>query len=143
MDYVIDSNKNSNNNRPFDICKEYLLNYQYGIYFRLNSYLVLPFNFQIDNLKSNGLISYFEHKSMDLIYLKAPPKTNEPKVLDLDQLGGCFIILWVGLCISILVFFIELTKVKYYQILFELKSLLKKASNNMFGLYNAFKSNFY
>lgn len=138
LDYVIDSNKKFYGNGHFEVCKEYLLTYHYGIYFRLNSFLVLQVNDLINSLNSNGMIFYWEHKSMDMKYLKASPKANEPRILDLHQLAGGFIILLLGLSVSSLLFVMEIIKMKHQLFMNIAKSILRKGTNVILRLHQYF-----
>ena len=113
MDLVIVFNRNLYKNHSIQICKEYLLSHQYGIYFRINSYLVhSQVNYMIDNLHSNGMISYWESAIIDKKYLKPPPIPKKPRKLDLTQMSGIFIIFLIGTFSALLLFAVEIITIK-------------------------------
>lgn len=113
FDTFSDLNQLNYGNHTSKICQDCLFTYQYGIYFGLNSYLVLPFNYWINQLQANGMLNYWESQSMDPKYFKAIPAPKEPRKLNFQQLTGSFIILSAGLFAALLLFGVEIISIKY------------------------------
>lgn len=107
LDKTNELNHQNYGNYTSEICLNCLFPYQYGIYFRLNSYLVLPFNYLINQLQASGLVNYWESQSMNKKYFNPMPTPKEPKKLNLQQLAGGFIILMAGLFAALFIFILE------------------------------------
>ena len=77
------------------------------MYFPKNSYLVAPFDEQLLQFQSSGLIGFWASMDIDYQYLTSSSKAV-PKVINMDHLSGNFQI-WIVSCIGAsLVFLIEL-----------------------------------
>jgi hypothetical protein len=74
------------------------------IYAKKDFYLLDRINEKIYNLKTSGLINYWEIQSTRRKTLK---KTKHPKVLTLSRLIGSFYVLLFGWLMSFIVFVVE------------------------------------
>lgn len=101
------ANKLNKDNYTLTVCKQQMFTFQYGIYFRKNSYLVYEVNKKISAIKASGLIEHWASKYIDAKYLNIlQPKTG-PKKLNITQLKGCFEAWIMGLGVGIIVFLLE------------------------------------
>lgn len=99
-------------NFSYEICKEYLMTFQYGIYFRKHSYLTKSINKKIGDFQSSGLFQMWERASMDYKYLFKPPAKKEPRKLNISQLLGGFEILILGFITGFLILILEIISFK-------------------------------
>ena len=101
------ANKLNKDNYTLTVCKQQILTFQYGIYFRKNSYLEYEFNKKISSIKANGLIDHWTSRYVDKKYLNVLPPKKEPKKLNIAQLKGGFEVWLMGLSVGIIVFLLE------------------------------------
>ena len=112
MDLVLYNNAKTWGTHLLQFCKEILYSHQFVIYFQKNSYLVTAINEVIESLQTNGLISHWRSQTMNIKYLKGPPKTKEPKKLEMEQMAGGIYLFCGGLIASFTVFLIELISIR-------------------------------
>lgn len=108
---------NSKNYKNFtlNICPEHLYPLNFAIYFPKNAYILVErFNKEIKLLKESGIIKKFTKSNILPEFDKVKTSENHPKVLNLDQLYGSFIILIFGLTSALFVFCIEFVFDKFY-----------------------------
>lgn len=108
MEQVLFFNKMNYKNMTLTICKEYLFTFQYGIYFRKNSYLEQVFNERISMLKSNGLIDFWASDFMSATFLNIKIRDASPRKLKLEQLMGAFEVLYMGCAVGFAILLFEL-----------------------------------
>ena len=108
LEQVLYINKLNKDNYTLTVCKQHMFTFQYGIYFRKNSYLEYEVNKKISAIRANGLIEHWASSYVDIKYLNVlQPKTG-PRKLNIAQLKGCFEAWFMGLGVGIIVFFLEL-----------------------------------
>lgn len=108
LEQILYYNKlNYKENTTLTVCKEYLFTFQYGIYFRKNSYLEQAFNKKIQLLKSSGLIDFWASEFINSRYLNIKTRDGSPKKLNMEQLLGGFEVLLIGLVVGFFVFLVE------------------------------------
>lgn len=107
LEQVIYINKLNNENYTLTICKEFMLTFQYGIYFHKNSFLKLEVNRKISEFKANGLINNWASYYMDMKFLNVKSPDKGPKKLNLPELRGGFEVWFIGLSLGIFIFAIE------------------------------------
>ena len=78
------------------VCPEYLFTFQYGIYFRKNSFLQSIFNDKISILKSSGLIDFWARDFINSAFLNIKLQDASPRKLNISQLKGGFEVLLIG-----------------------------------------------
>lgn len=111
LEQVLYFNKMNYKNMTLTVCKEYLFTFQYGIYFRKNSYFEEVVNLQISRLKSSGLIDFWASQYISSHYLHISLRDGSPKKLNVGQLRGSYEVLFIGLAVGFFVFLLEcLTK---------------------------------
>lgn len=116
LEQVIYINKLNYENYTLTICKEFMLTFQYGIYFRKNSFLEFAVNRKISLFKANGLINNWASYYMDSKFLNVKPPNKGPRKLNMAELSGGFEVWFIGLGLGIFIFVIEYisrTKVFY------------------------------
>jgi hypothetical protein len=109
MEQVLYFNKINKNSSTLTVCKEFLFTFQYGIYFRKNSYLQEVFNEKISILKSSGLIDFWASDFINSQFLNFKTSDKSPKQLNIAQLKGGFEILFIGFCIGSFILICEIT----------------------------------
>jgi hypothetical protein len=101
LEQVLYFNKeNYKNSTTLTVCKEALFTFQYGIYFRKNSYLEKIFNRKISTLKASGLIQFWASGFIDSRYLNIKIRDESPKKLNIGQLMGGFEVLFIGISVG-------------------------------------------
>lgn len=100
-------NQQRSEENRYKICKEVILNVPVVIYTRKNFFLIDAINDLIRNLKSAGLIEFWNFEEVDKKLLKLK-KNSEPKVLTTFHLIGCFHVLFTGALLSFLIFLFEI-----------------------------------
>jgi hypothetical protein len=109
LEQVLYFNKeNYKNSTTLTVCKETLFTFQYGIYFRKNSYLVKVFNKKISFLKASGLIDFWASNFIDSRYLNINTVDKSPKKLNIGQLMGGFQVLFIGIFVGFALFVCEI-----------------------------------
>jgi hypothetical protein len=89
----------------FRVCREVFVSVPVVIYTKKDFYLLDVINEKIEDLKASGLIEYWLLIAMNR---KVKEKDlNEPKVLSIQRLIGCFQILLFGYFLSLFVFIVE------------------------------------
>lgn len=111
LEQVLYFNKKNYKNMTLTVCKEYLFTFQYGIYFRKNSYLEEVFNEKISMLKSSGLIDFWASDYINIKYLNIKLRDGSPKKLNIERLWGGFEVLFIGLTIGSIILVIEAVSV--------------------------------
>jgi hypothetical protein len=93
------------------ICKEILMTIPVVIYMRKDFYLLDALNEKIKALKAAGLIEFWNYENIDkkLIHVR---KENEPKILTVDLIIGCFYLLFFGMVLSVLAYLLEIMMLK-------------------------------
>lgn len=107
MEQVLYFNKMNFKDMTYTVCREQLFTFQYGIYFRKNSYLEIVFNKKISILKSSGLIDFWASDYIHTKYLNIKIVDGLPKKLNIGQLLGGFEVLLLGLGVGFFVFLCE------------------------------------
>lgn len=109
LNEIIIINQHNDYNFSFLFCKERVMGIAIVMYFRKNFFLVPKINEVVRNLVSAGLIDHWHHK---YIIRKLSDNTGiqvqEPKVMTMDHLVGCFEVWACGCLIGILCFLSEL-----------------------------------
>ena len=82
------------------VCKEALFTFQYGIYYRKNSYLEKVFNKKISIFKSSALIDFWASNFINSRYLNIRTGDGLPKRLNIGQLLGGFEVLFIGIALG-------------------------------------------
>lgn len=95
------------NSTTLTICKEFLFTFQYGIYFRKNSFLEERFNEKISMFKSSGLIDFWASDYISSRYLNIKLQDELPRKLNIEQLMGGFQVLFIGLGVGFFIFLVE------------------------------------
>lgn len=93
-------------NERFKICKEVFLNIPVVIYSLKDFYLLHEMNEEIENLKSSGLIEYYNFEYVDKKFLKIE-EVKAPSNLKFEHLLGSFELLLCGLLLGFLAFGVE------------------------------------
>lgn len=91
----------------YKICKEVVSTNPVVIYTRKNFYLIDALNNKIEQLKSAGLVEFWQLKHIDQKLLNFK-ESSEPIVLVMVHLIGCFCLLVTGCAASFVVFLFEL-----------------------------------
>lgn len=107
MEQILYFNKMNYKNFTLTICKEFLFTFQYGIYFRKNSYLEGVFNKKISILKSSGLIDFWASDFISSKFLNIKIHDGSPIKLNVEQLLGGFEVLGIGLVIGLMLLLCE------------------------------------
>lgn len=107
MEQVLYFNKMNYKNMTLTVCKEFLYTFQYGIYFRKNSFLEEGFNEKISILKSSGLIDFWASDYINTKYLNIQIRDGLPKKLNIEQLRGGFEVLFIGLAVGSIILLLE------------------------------------
>lgn len=107
MEQILYFNKMNYKNFTLTICKEFLFTFQYGIYFRKNSYLEGVFNKKISILKSSGLIDFWASDFISSKFLNIKIHDGSPRKLNVEQLLGGFEVLGIGLVIGLMLLLCE------------------------------------
>ncbi|KAL7029686.1 hypothetical protein ACKWTF_006320 [Chironomus riparius] len=100
-------NKLNYRDNTLTVCKEYLFTFQYGIYFRKNSYLVKSFNRKISLFKTSGLIDFWASDYISNTYLNIKKESDGPRMLNVEQLMGGFQVLLIGIITASILFICE------------------------------------
>lgn len=93
-------------NERFKICKEVFLNIPVVIYSLKDFYLLEEMNEEIENLKSIGLIEYWNYEYVDKKFLETE-EIKAPIKLKFEHLLGSFEFFLCGLLLGFLVFSAE------------------------------------
>ena len=109
LDKLIHLNRLTFPKSIIEISTDYFTYYQFGIYFKHETLLNIPFNDVIEAVTSNGLISKWTTDSMSEKYLKKLPANKSPRQLQLDQIMGALVLFMVGILGGIIVFALENT----------------------------------
>lgn len=116
IEQVLYYNKmNYRNMNTFTVCKEQLFTFQYGIYFRKNSYLAEIFSDKISIFKESGLIDFWASDYISSKYLNIKLPSELPRQLNIEQLMGGFDVLVIGFIIGVLILLLELAST-YFRI---------------------------
>jgi hypothetical protein len=99
---------NYKNSTTLTVCKEPLFTFQYGIYYRKNSYLKDVFNKKISRLKSSALIDFWASDYISSKFLNIKIHDGLPKKLNIGQLMGGFEIVFAGFGVGSVVFICEI-----------------------------------
>lgn len=99
---------NYKNLTTLTVCKETLFTFQYGIYFRKNSYLSSMFSEKISIFKESGLIDFWASDYISSKYLNVKLPSESPRKLNMEQLLGSFEVLFIGWAVGIAILLIEL-----------------------------------
>ncbi|KAG5681337.1 hypothetical protein PVAND_010782 [Polypedilum vanderplanki] len=113
LEQILYYNKLNYKNNTLTVCREYLFTFQYGIYFRKNSYLTKMFNKKISLFKTAGLIDYWSSDFISNKYLNMKIDSDGPKKLNMEHLLGSFELLAAGALITIIIFIFEILAVKF------------------------------
>lgn len=109
LEQVLYFNKeNYKNSSTLTVCKEALFTFQYGIYFRKNSFLQKMFNQKISYFKSSGLIEFWASKFINSRFLNIKIIDKSPKQLKITQLMGSFQVLFIGVSVGFILFVCEI-----------------------------------
>lgn len=111
IEQVLYYNKMNYKNNTLTICMEPLFTFQYGIYFRKNSYLRGLFNEKISVMKSSGLIDFWASDYIDIKYLNIKLRDESPKRLNFEQLRGGFEVLYIGVSVGFFILVCEITSI--------------------------------
>lgn len=106
-------NKLHYRDRTLTVCKEYLFTFQYGIYFRKNSYLVESINRKLSDFKASGLIEFWASDFISNRFLNMKIESSEPKKLNFEQLMGGFQVLFIGLTMAFISFIHEVIATRF------------------------------
>lgn len=101
-------NQNNEYNYTFKFCKERVMGISIVMYFRKNFFLIPEANKVIRNLVSGGIIEFWHYRYIDEKYVNEERSPNEPQVMTVDQLVGCFQLWACGCFIAIFSFVAEL-----------------------------------
>ncbi|KAG5683458.1 hypothetical protein PVAND_012737 [Polypedilum vanderplanki] len=123
---VITANQQTYRNYTYKVLKEYLFDVQIVCYFPKNFHLIDIINEKIAILKAAGLISMWMDKYVDKTFINIKPDTPGPKRLNIEHLYGGFELLFYGIIISVIAFFIEIINANISVKLFKNKSVNKK-----------------
>lgn len=98
-----------NQNNPKELrqtfCKEIFMTIPVVIYTQKDFYLLKSINRRIELLRDSGLINFWQKQDFSRLH---KVKSNQPKVMKLKNLLGCFQILVFGCGCGFVVFIIEL-----------------------------------
>lgn len=95
-------NKMYHRHFAYTACNEPILGTPAVFYMQKNSYLTEVINEKIDELKSNGLISFWISQYLDPKYLHVKKEEGEPRKLSVSELMGTFQLFLFGiLCATI------------------------------------------
>lgn len=108
IEQILYFNKMNYKNMTLTVCKEYLFTFQYGIYFRKNSYLEEVFNNKISILKSSGLIDFWASDYISSKFLNIKLRDASPRKLSIEQLMGGFEVLFIGFSVGSAILLCEL-----------------------------------
>lgn len=108
MEQILYFNKLNHKNMTLTVCREQLFTFQYGIYFRKNSFLVEGFNKKISILKSSGLINFWASDYIDSKFLKVKMRDESAKKLNVVQLLGGFEVLFIGFAFGFMALLCEI-----------------------------------
>lgn len=114
LEQVLYVNKMNYKEYALTVCREYLFTYLYGIYFRKNSYLVHSFNHNIASFKTSGLIDFWASDFISMKYLNLRITEDGPRQLNIEQLLGGFEVLFIGMILGIILFFLEIIAEKFH-----------------------------
>ena len=108
IEQVLYYNKMNYRNSTLTVCLETLFTFQYGIYYRKNSYLKSLFDEKISVMKSSGLINFWASDFIDIKYLNIKLSEETPRKLNIEQLKGGFEVLYIGVVIGLVIFLCEI-----------------------------------
>lgn len=108
IEQVLYYNKINYKNNTLTICLETLFTFQYGIYFRKNSYLQGLFNEKISTFKSSGLIEFWASDFINMKYLNIKLAEDSPRKLNIEQLRGGFEVLYIGVSVGFVLLLCEI-----------------------------------
>lgn len=108
MEQILYFNKMNYKNMTLTVCREHLFTFQYGIYFRKNSYLEEVFNNKISILKSSGLIDFWASDYISSKFLNIKIRDASPRKLNIEQLMGGFEVLFIGFALGCVILLAEL-----------------------------------
>lgn len=91
--------------------KEYIRLLPFCMYFRRHSCLIKPFDKQIAAYTSSGLIDFWANKFRRSITNKSDRK--EPKPMSLHQIAGVLIMCSYLIAVSLIVFFLEVSSMRF------------------------------
>jgi hypothetical protein len=112
MTDVIYRNKKTYEKFVLKICKEQLMTVNIVMFFPKNSYLRDTFNIKLNELLTAGIVQFWVQNFIDIRFLNAKTKSDEPRTLTLEKLSGVFKIWMIGIGASILIFLLEILNVK-------------------------------
>lgn len=104
---VLYENEKNYKNQTYKICKEFVMPSYVVAYMRKNHFLVNEINEKIDQLKSNGLLSYWIKQHTVYRHQKGATVNSNPSKLKMENVRGAFEILFYGLIISFIVLLLE------------------------------------
>lgn len=114
LEQILYFNKiNYKNSSTLTVCKENLFTFQYGIYFRKNSFLEKVFNQKISIFKSSALIDFWASDYISAKFLNIKIHDGSPKKLNIHQLTGGFQVLFIGLGVGFFVLICELLSKRF------------------------------
>ncbi|KAG5667104.1 hypothetical protein PVAND_015103 [Polypedilum vanderplanki] len=113
LEQILYYNKLNYKNNTLTVCREHLFTFQYGIYFRKNSYLTRIFNKKISLFKSAGLIDFWSSDFISNKYLNMKIDDDGPRKINMEHLLGSFELFVAGALISIIIFIFEVLAVKF------------------------------
>jgi len=121
---VILQNHENYKSFTYKVLKEHLFYMQNVFYYPKNFHLVEIFNEKIGILKSTGIIFMWIDHYIDMRFVKINHKNNEPRIINIEHLLGCFEVWLFGLVLSFFIFILEL--MSRYRYMTKLKLLFNK-----------------
>lgn len=91
------------------VCKEELLTMSIVMYFPKNFYFKQAIDKKLSELATAGFVQYWIQEYVDMKFIEMRNEIRSPTNLQLKHLFGIFNIWMIGLAISLLIFFIEIS----------------------------------
>lgn len=105
---------NYKNMTTLTVCREYLFTFQYGIYFRKDSFLSEIFSEKISIFKESGLIDFWASNLISSKFLNIQLPSETPRKLNIEQLMGGFEVLFIGLTVGFFLYVLELAAIRFH-----------------------------
>lgn len=109
LDEVVGRNEINKHNHSFKMLKQDIFTLQVVLYYPKNHYLKQAFDEKLRLLMANGLINFWIKQHTDFENVNVKPAKKRPEKINIHQLLAGFQLWFVGLCVSLIIFIIEIT----------------------------------
>lgn len=113
FDLAVFLNNKKEKKATYKVLEELVIVYPIVIFFRKNSHLVKAFDEKMRILKSAGIVGYWTDFYFQTKFLRMKDKPAGPKQMTIETLLGAFQLIFLGWCMSLLVFILEFANKKF------------------------------